>query len=373
MRLFSLLLALAIVVGLWWWFVLRPPAPEPTSAAASAVATPASGGEEAPVPVMVLESRARPTVNLLVLRGRTTAARSVTVTAETAARVISEPLRKGARVAAGDVLCRLDPGGRPARLLEAEARLAEARTEYEATEQLFEKGFASETTLIARRAQLEAAQAAVDLARLELDRLEIRAPFDGVLESDAAELGAFLGIGDVCATIIDLSFVRISGYVSEQEVDRLTLGQPAVGRLVNGAAIRGEISFIGRVADPETRTYLVEVTVPNQDGRIRDGMTAELRVELPAETAHFLPQAALTLDGDGRLGVRVAEGDRARFLPVTVVREEVDGVWVAGLPEVAQVIVVGQEFVRDGGRIAPTPYVRADGAGAKAQAAGSGP
>ncbi len=362
MRLTSVTLAVLVAVGLWYWFSLRQSeAPAGiTAAAPPAVAAAANPVERPPVPVMVLESRARPTVNVLTLRGRTTANRTVSVTAETAARVISEPLHKGTAVHAGDVLCRLDPGARPAQLLEAEARLAEAKAEFEAAAKLRQKGFASETTRIARKAQYEAAQAAVNIARLELERLEIRAPFSGVLETDTAEIGSFLAIGGLCATIIDLSSVRVSGYVSEQEVDRLVLGQPARGHLVNGEAISGRISFIGRVADPQTRTYLVEVTVPNQAGRIRDGMTAELRVELPAEFAHHLPQSALTLDDEGRLGVRIAADGRARFAPVTIVREETDGVWVSGLPDSVQVIVVGQEFVRDGGRIRATPYVWAN-------------
>jgi multidrug efflux system membrane fusion protein len=63
----------------------------------------------------------------------------------------------------------------------------------------------------------------------------------------------------------------------------------------------------------------------------------------------------LTLDDDGRIGVRVAESGVARFYPITIIREEVDGVWVGGLPDSASVIVVGQEFVRDGRAVATAP------------------
>ncbi|MDH3668235.1 MAG: efflux RND transporter periplasmic adaptor subunit [Paracoccaceae bacterium] len=362
MRLTSLLLAALLVGGLYYWFGIRGPGADPASAPQAASSEQpdavAQSAPDKPVPVMVLESRAEPTSKQLILRGRTVAVRNVSVPAETAGLVISQPLHKGTEVSENDILCRLDPGARMAQLLEAEARLAEARVEAEAATALSEKGFAAETTLKARQAQLEAAQAQVNLVRLDIARLVIRAPFDGVLETDTAEIGSRLGTGDTCATIIDLSGVKVSGYVSEQEVDQVAVGRNAEARLINGRQISGQISFISRVSDPETRTYLVEVTLPNGDGRIRDGMTAELEIGLPPEIAHKIPQNALTLDDDGRLGVRLANDGEAQFVPIRIIGEETDGVWVAGLPETATVIVVGQEFVRNGRAIIAAPLDR---------------
>lgn len=353
MRLTSIALALLLVSALYYWFAMRGPDPmvESPDPAAGQAADP-------PVPVTVLPSRAQPTATRLVLRGRTAANRNVAVQAETAGRVISEPRRKGQKVAEGDVLCRLETGARDAQLKEAEARFVEAEVEELAARTLSRKGFTAETTLKSRQAQLKAAQAAVDLVRLDIDRLEIRAPFDGVLESDTAELGSRLAPGSLCATLIDLSSVKVTASVSEREVDQLAVGQTTVARLINGRIIPGKISFISRVSDPETRTYEVEITLPNPDGAIRDGMTAELTIELPAAPAHRIPLSALTLDDDGNLGVRVAEGSTVRFYKISGMREEVGGAWVWGLPETADVIVVGQEFVRDGRAIRPTPIDR---------------
>ena len=354
MRLTSLALALLSAGALYYWFAVRGPAEDMAVTVVTVATTGAEAEQNRPVPVMVEVSEARPMVDQLVLRGRTVAIRNVSVPAETAGLVISQPLRKGTTVAGGDVLCRLDPGARAAQLLGAEARLAEARIEAEAATTLSRKGFAAETTRMARQAQFEAAQAQVDLVKLDIARLVIHAPFDGVLETDTAEIGSRLDLGDTCATVIDLSSVKVSGYVSEQEVDQIVPGQTATARLINGRTIAGLISFISRVSDPATRTYLVEVTLLNQDGRIRDGMTAELRIDLPAEVAHLIPQTALTLDDAGRLGVRLAVEGTARFVEIRIIRDEIDGVWVTGLPERAAVIVVGQEFVRDGRAIAPT-------------------
>ena len=316
--------------------------------AALAPAPVRADGESAPVPVAVLTVEARDAAEQLTLRGRTVANRSVTLEAETTGRMISEPLRKGARVGAGEVLCRLDPGSRPAQLAEARAALKEARAEAEAAESLSAKGFTAETTRYARQAALQAAQAEVDLVELDIERLAIEAPFDGWLETDTAELGQRLGVGAPCATVVDLSRLRASGYVGERNVDRIALGNHARVRLVNGRVGDGRISHIARVADPDTRTYEVEVTLPNPEGRLRAGMTAEIVIDLAARRAHRIPQSALTLDDEGRLGVRLARDGVARFAPVSVLRDETRGVWVTGLPDTARVIVAGQEFVREG-------------------------
>jgi membrane fusion protein, multidrug efflux system len=370
MRPISLLTALLVAAVLFYWFELRHPSADeapaparaqgaasgagPEVAAVDGAAEPAADAGDAPVPVIVLESQAQETNARLVLRGRTQARRQVEVAAETTGRVISEPLRHGAVVEEGQVLCRLDPGVRDAELAQAEAALAEADAASTAATQLQQRGYTAETAAKAERARLRAAQARLDAVRWDIERLEITAPFAGVLESDTAEMGLLLVPGSVCAEVVDLSEVKVEAYVSEQEVDRLSLGQQAGARLINGIEATGEVTFISRVADEETRTYEVEVTLPNPDRAIRAGMTAELTVALPPQTAHLVPQSALTLDDDGRLGVRVAEQGVARFHPVTILRDAPEGVWAAGLPDRADIIVVGQEFVRAGRRVSAT-------------------
>lgn len=352
MRLTSLIATAAIVLGLTYWFVLRHPGQDLAPVASPDLAAVEAIGLRSPaVPVLVMESTAQKTTATLVLRGRTEANRNVQVAAETTGRVISTPLRKGSEVRRGDVLCRLEPGVRAAELAEAEAALAEAEVEALAATQLQSKGFAAQTTLKARQAQLEAAQARVDKVRWDIAQLEIRAPFDGILESDAAEIGALLTPGMYCANVIDLSKVKVTAFVAEQEVDGLRVGQTATARLINGVTTEGTISFISRMADSETRTFEVDVTLDNADGRLRDGMTAELAIDLPARDAHLIPQSALTLDDEGRLGVRLDVDGFSRFREVALLRETPDGIWVGGLPTVARIITVGQEFVRDGRRV----------------------
>jgi multidrug efflux system membrane fusion protein len=322
-----------------------------TVAAVAATASSAPAAAEAgraATAVVARHSVAQPFEDRLVLRGRTEADRRVEVRAEIDGLVASPPIRKGATVAVGDVLCALAPGERPAILTGARAALRKAEVDFAAAERLSRSGFTAETEALSRGAALESARADVMRAEIDIGRLEIVAPFAGVLEDDTAELGALLQPGSLCATLIALDPVALVGYAPERDIDRLAVGAPATGRLVTGREVSGVIRFVARSADPGTRTYRVEVEVANPDLAIRDGMTAEILIGLEPASAHFLPQSALTLDDAGVLGVRLAVEGVARFAPATILRDTPDGVWLAGLPPEADVIVVGQEFVSDG-------------------------
>jgi multidrug efflux system membrane fusion protein len=347
MRPLPVLTALLVMVGLYFWVGQPLDANQPSSAEA-----PAEQPARDPVRVVTYLSEAQPVESAVVLRGRTEAHRLVDLRAETSGLVVSEPRRAGASVEEGDVLCSLDPGPREAQLAEARARLAQARADANAAETLSERGLTAENTAIARRAALEAAAAAVRVAEIEIERLEIAAPFAGVLETDAAERGELLRVGDVCARVVSLEPIKIVGFVSETEVGRLSVGQTAFARLVSGDRAQGEVSFVSRSADVDTRTFRVEITAANPGGAMRDGVTAEIMIPLAGAEAHLVPQAALTLNDAGELGVRTVVDGKAKFRRVEILREEPRGLWLTGLPPEAEIIYVGQEFVSDGRAVA---------------------
>lgn len=299
----------------------------------------------------------------VILRGRTALSRQVEVRAETTGVVLSQPLQRGASVVQGDVLCELDPGTRAASLAEAEARLAEgqarlveAQEGFDNASRLSAEGFAAQTRvtaaeagLQAARAGVQAAQAGVEAARAELGRLIVTAPFDGVLEMKTAETGSLLGAGGLCATIVQLDPILLIGFAAEAQIDRLQMGAMAGAQLSNGTQVLGQVTFLARTADPATRTFRVEVTVPNADLSIRDGMSADILIAANATRGHLVPGSALTINDEGTLGLRLVDAnDVTLFAPVTVLRDAPQGFWVDGLPAVADVIVVGHEYVTDG-------------------------
>jgi membrane fusion protein, multidrug efflux system len=348
----------AILVGLaLYLFIMQRDAVLALAGAEPALpattAEPAVAQDDA-ISVVALRSRARSVDAGIVLRGRTEVTRRVDVQAETSGLVISQPVPKGTEVRTGDVLCRLDPGSRPALLAEAEARLLEAEANDRASSALAERGFAAETTAIARKAALQTAQALVEQATLEISRLEIRAPFDGVLETDTAEIGSLLQPGTSCATLIAIDPIRLVGFVAERNVEQVRLGAAVVGNLVTGQVVRGHVSYVAQSADPATRTFRIEAEAPNPGREIRDGISTTIVIALEGNEAHLLPLSSLTLDDQGRLGIRAAVDGIAKFFPVTIIRDDPRGVWVSGLPDEVDVIVVGQDFVTEGQALALT-------------------
>ncbi|TVP97168.1 MAG: efflux RND transporter periplasmic adaptor subunit [Roseinatronobacter sp.] len=308
---------------------------------------------EAPrVRVLAQRSVAQPVATTVVLRGRTEAMRQVEIRSETSGLIVSDPLRRGASVQAGDRLCEVAPGVRKAALDEAQARMTEAEINFRAASGLSESGFATDVRLANARAALQSAQAGVDRAVEEMARLVMHAPFDGILETDTAELGSLLQPGALCATLIQLDPIKLVGYATEAQVDRLEQDAPAGARLASGREVMGTVSFIARSADAQTRTFRVDVTIPNPDGRIRDGQSADIIVQAQDQTGHLLPSSALTLNDTGELGLRlVDDAGLVSFAPAQILRDSAEGIWLAGLPDEIGAITVGQEFTREGARV----------------------
>lgn len=307
-----------------------------------------------PVSVLVQKSIAQPVTSGIVLRGQTEAFRQIVVLAETSGKVISKPLRKGTLVTEGQLLCELEIGTKSAALSEAKARLKEAKAHNKGARGLVTKGIISETAAFAREAALESAQASVDRAERELHDLKIKAPFSGLLESDTAEFGSYMQQGSACATVLQLNPMKLVGNATEQQVAKITAGAGARARLLSGREVQGQVTFVSRRADSITKTFRVEITVPNDDDSLRDGSTVDISIALSGAMGHLLPQSALTLNGEGVLGIRVVEDDKAKFIAIEIIRDSVEGIWVSGLNAHTDVIVVGQEYVTDGRKVSVT-------------------
>ncbi len=311
-------------------------------------------GSEKPFAVRVKTIHAEERRAVLEIRGRTEAEAKVAIRAETSGRIVGRPVKEGSTIGAGELLCVLDKGVREAKVLEAKAGLEQAELDFKAATSLNTKGFTAETRVAALKAARDAAKARLDEAELELSYTVIKAPIGGIIESPVAEIGTILDKGDTCATIVDIDPILAIGQVSEQDVGSLALGQAADITLVTGETAKGEVRYIAPSADPDTRTFRVEIEVPNEDRKLRDGITALTRLPLSSGMAHRITPAILTLNDEGRVGLRlVGDDDRVVFAPVTVLGGETDGIWVAGLPEIARVITVGQDYVIEGQRVAP--------------------
>ncbi len=304
--------------------------------------------------VVVRELTASTRPGVLILRGRTEAARTVSVRAETAGAVASANVLEGSMVKRGQVLCRLGVQARQANLDQAKANREALKLEWEAARTLEEKGHRSANATASAKAAYDAAQAGVTQAQVELSNINIRAPFDGVFESRDAEVGDYLTRGQSCGVVAELDPLIIAVNVSELDIASVQLGMSGRALLASGQTMDGQVRYINPVADAATRTFRVEVQADNPGADLRAGMTAELHLEGGAIAAQRIPADTMVLNDQGRLGVRVVdETKKVRFHPVDIIEDEGDGVWVTGLAQRVRLIVEGQDFVRDGIDVEP--------------------
>ena len=141
----------------------------------------------------------------------------------------------------------------------------------------------------------------------------------------------------------------VRGEVSERDLADVRVGTPATVNLASGASIEGRVRYVRQQASPQTRTFQLEVEIPNRGGDVPAGMSAEIVLHADAITAVTVPRSVVTIADSGALGIRVVgEDGTVRFVPVEVVDDTPDGLVLEGVPAGADVIISGQDLVRDG-------------------------
>ncbi len=340
---------LLLLLGLWLASGVMMPHRRAADAAAPA-ASPA-----APTPVQVARIQAQQVERTILLSGRTAPARTVELKAETSGRVAAIGAARGSRVESGGLILRIDAGDRVARLSQARAELRQHELAYEGQLKLKPDGYISEAKLAESLALLEKARTEVTRAQLDMDRMHIRAPFDGALQERLVEVGDYVAPGTAVATFVDNRKLAVAGSVAEAQAAGIRPGLAGTAKLASGETVTGRLRYVAPVADAATRTFAVELEIANPSGTLPVGVTADIELPVGQVLAHRLSPALLTLDEAGVVGVKIqGAGDRVQFMPATVVRSSADGVWISGLPDPAPVIVGGQGFVRDGDRVTVT-------------------
>ena len=310
--------------------------------------------DQTPTRVRVVQSQAQLKTRYASVRGKTQNKRTVKVRTEIQGRVVNRAVERGQSVAANQLLCGLSVDDRQAALVESQQRVNQARIDYDGAKQLRAKGYNSESAIAAAKANLATARAELKRRDLALQKTEIRAPFAGFVEDVHLEIGDYAQPGTACATLVDLNPMLLVGRVSERVVLNIEPGIEAIGELADRSVVRGPITFVGQQDDPATRTYAIEVELNNESGKLRSGMTTQIRIPVEEAFAHKISPALFSLDNEGGYGVRVVNNDdRVEFYSVTIVAEDEDGVWVSGLPNTSNIITVGQELVISGERVDP--------------------
>jgi multidrug efflux system membrane fusion protein len=259
------------------------------------------------------------------------------------------PVKQGDHVKTGDLILMLAAEEKISAVDNAKALLAQRQAELDAAERLAKTGNLPKLQLDTARSNLAAAKSLLDAAQAELERNEVKAPFDGVVDRVPVELGSAVMQGGEVATILALDPIIARGEVSERDLSYLRVGDKASVRLVNGAVVEGTVRYISRDASSATRTFRVEVAIPNADGAIPAGMTAEITLSAQPTDAVVLPRSVVTLGDKGDLGIRaVDQANKVVFYPIDLVDDTPKGLVLGGIPTEARVIVAGQELVTEG-------------------------
>jgi multidrug efflux system membrane fusion protein len=355
------LLALVVFVAAALWVAtghfaaVGSETPEPGAAEAEAVV------ETPKRTVAVVRAEVADYARLIRISGVTEADKLAILAARSNGVVQELTAEAGDTVERGAVVMLLEGEDVRAAVKTAQDQLAQAAEQLAVGETLNAKGSLPETQLTARRAAKSAAEGALSQAQAAADRLSLVAPFAGTVDAVNVEEGEWVQQGTPIATLIALDPIIVKAEVAERDVAHVAVGAKALVRLVSGVELEGTVKHLARKASDKTRTFALEVDLPNPDGAIPSGMTAELRLTAATQLALTVPRSVLTLNEAGQVGLRVVvDGDIAAFLPVDLIDDTEAGFVVTGVPQGARVIVAGQDLVRDGDAVAVKELTRAE-------------
>lgn len=283
------------------------------------------------------------------LSGITEADKRAVLAARAEGVIASLAMEKGGLVADGAEVMALEGPETQAQAEIAGINLAQRERELQVAEKLFQGGSSSETALDNARSARDAAAAELTRARASADRLALKAPFAGVVTALEVELGEWVQTGTPVATILSLDPILVKAEVSEVDLASVAVGSSAKVALVNGLEVEGTVRLVARDASAATRTYPVEIALPNPDLALPSGMSAEVTLYAAPMRAVIVPRSIITLSETGELGLRVVGADNlAQFAPIKVIDDTPDGLVVVGVPEGVRIITAGQDLVRNG-------------------------
>ena len=209
-----------------------------------------------------------------------------------------------------------------------------------------------ESTLANLEAQISNVKSILKNIKLDIAKTNIKAPFDGIISEKMVEETEFISLGTPLFTIIDLDPIKIEGYLSEFDVNKVSVGTKAIIEDSNGIKKNGTITFISPSAETSTRTFEITIEADNKDLSYKSGITTKIVIKGSELKAHKIPPSILTLLDDGTVGVKAIDNENTViFYPIKSIKDTIDGMWVSGLPDSVNLIVSGQEYISIGEKI----------------------
>lgn len=332
----------SIAAVLWVWLGANANGSVASSAGRSREARAAS--------VVVVQPQMKPFAQEVEALGTVRANESVDITAKVADRVTAIHFKEGQHVRKGELLVELDNAEARADLAAAEAALAESRSQYKRSQELYETRVLSEAQLEQLKATLLANEARAAAARSRVNDRLIVAPFSGRVGLRNVSVGGLVSPGEVITTLDDLSTMKLDFAVPEIFLATLKPELPVAARTTAypDETFAGRVASIGTRVDPTTRSITIRALIDNREHRLRPGMFMTVKLVRAERDALLLPERAIVPE-DTRHYVFLVEEGIARKRQVVLGRRRPGEVEVLeGVLPSDQVIVDGTLDVRDG-------------------------
>ena len=335
----------------------------------------------------------------IMLQGQTKENRSIDIKSETTGNVIKKNFLRGQIINNNDLLIEISIEDRKEQLsslnkefdrikkeillikekrdnniLKVDEQINLYQIEYNSAKELLKKGLGSESKLslasynltqaktelkeidinfqsdsINLESLLENTKSKIKNIKIDIDNTKILAPFDGFVQSSYIEVGNYITPGDIIANIVDLNPIKIQGYLSEANVNKVKLGTQATVMVSNSLTKTGKITFISPVAETNTRTFEFIIEAENKDLLFKSGLTSTINIGINSVEAHKISPSILSLKDDGTVGIKTVNNDNmVVFYPIEKIKDTIDGMWVKGLPKEIRIIISGQEYVNEG-------------------------
>lgn len=238
----------------------------------------------------------------------------------------------------------------------ADSRLNNAKAALSAAKETYSLTVASmnpENAKVAK-AQVESAQAALDIAQKNLNDTVLKAPIDGNIASKAIKFGDMVSPQSSAMTIINPSSMEMLIQVSDSYIDDIlsSIGKLEAQVLVSatGETVRGTVSAASPGADPETGLYSVKISFLNENNKLKDGMLASARlVEEGSSQDMLVPQKSIITE-DGKTYVYIVNDVKLVKTEVTTGEVKNKYITVTGLKNTDSVVVEGADKVTDSGK-----------------------
>jgi len=316
------------------------------------------GGKERPaVPVTLMAAALRPMGDVVSALGTAEAREGVVITAEQSGIVEQIHFRDGQSVSTGELLITLHDDEQQARMREAEAKLADQQTQFTRLQNLAKNQVVAQSTLDERESGLKVAQAQLAVARAELDKRYLRAPFAGVLGARELSPGAFVTPGLQITTLDDISTVKVQFTVPETLAGFVRRGMTlnATSAALRDKAFVGKLSHVDTRINPDTRTLSLRAEIDNPQRDLKPGMLITLQISREEGEALAVPEGALLSIATQHFVYQVGADKLAHQIAIKTGRRRVGFVEVLeGLQAGDHIIVEGIHKVRDGQPVAPT-------------------